>query len=103
MPVIVIAGFLLTAVSNVFSNAFHVYQAEIFPTAIRSTASGAAYSLSRATSVVLPFVAVPMLAAFGPVAVFSGSAVLIVLLCLNVAILGPASTGLQLEVVQKIA
>jgi MFS transporter, putative metabolite:H+ symporter len=102
VPVIVVAGFLLTAVSNVFSNAFHIYQAEIFPTAIRSTASGVCYSLSRATSTVLPFVAVPALAALGPVAVFSGSAVLIVLLCLDVGLLGPRSTGLELEQVQQI-
>jgi MFS transporter, putative metabolite:H+ symporter len=101
--VIVVAGFLLTAVSNVFSNAFHIYQAEIFPTAIRSTASGICYSLSRATSTVLPFVAVPALAALGPVAVFSGSAVLIVLLCLDVGLLGPRSTGLRLEDVQRIS
>ena len=102
VPVIIVAGFLLTAVSNLFAAALHIYQAEIFPTVIRSTASGVAYSLSRATSVVLPFVAVPALAAFGPVAVFSGSAVLIVLLCLDVAVLGPRSTGLQLETVQKM-
>jgi putative MFS transporter len=101
--VIVAAGFLLTAVSNVFSNAFHIYQAEIFPTPIRTTAGGVAYSLSRATSAVLPFVAVPALAALGPVAVFSGSAVLIVLLCLDVALLGPRSTGLELEHVQRIS
>lgn len=101
VPVIVIAGFLLTATSNIFSNAFHIYQAEIFPTAIRSTASGVAYSLSRATSTVLPFVAVPALAALGPVAVFSGSAVLIVLLCLDVGLLGPRSTGLELEEVAQ--
>jgi MFS transporter, putative metabolite:H+ symporter len=100
--VIVLSGFLLTAVSNVFSNAFHIYQAEIFPTVIRSTASGICYSLSRATSTVLPFVAVPALAALGPVAVFSGSAVLIVLLCLDVGLLGPRSTGLRLEEVQQI-
>ena len=99
--VIVIAGFLLTAVSNIFSNGFHIYQAEIFPTAIRSTASGICYSLSRATSTVMPFVAVPALAALGPVAVFSGSAALIVLLCLDVALLGPRSTGLLLEQVQQ--
>jgi MFS transporter, putative metabolite:H+ symporter len=97
---IVAAGFLLTAVSNVFSNAFHIYQAEIFPTAIRSTASGVAYSLSRATSVVLPFVAVPLLGTVGPVAVFTGSAVLIVVLCLDVGLLGPLSTGLALEEVR---
>jgi putative MFS transporter len=103
IAVIVVAGFLLTAVSNVFSNAFHIYQAEIFPTAIRSTASGVAYSLSRATSTVMPFVAVPALAAFGPVAVFTGAAVLIVLLCLDVGLLGPRSTGLRLEEVQRIS
>jgi len=103
VAVIVAAGFLLTAVSNIFSNAYHIYQAEIFPTAIRSTASGICYSLSRATSTVLPFVAVPALAALGPVAVFSGSAVLIVLLCLNVGLLGPRTTGLKLQDVQQIS
>lgn len=101
VAVIVAAGFLLTAVSNVFCNAFRIYQAEIFPTAIRSTASGAAYSLSRAASAVLPFIAVPLLTAFGPVVVFAGSAVLIVLLCVDVAVLGPRSTGLDLETVQQ--
>ncbi len=101
VAVIVAAGFLLTAVSNIFSNGFHIYQAEIFPTAIRSTASGMCYSLSRATSTVMPFIAVPALAALGPVAVFSGSAVLIVLLCLDVGLLGPRSTGLQLEQVEQ--
>jgi putative MFS transporter len=102
VAIIVVAGFLLTAISNVFSNAYHIYQAEIFPTAIRSTASGVAYSLSRLTSTVLPFVAVPALAAFGPVAVFSGSAVAIVLLCLDVGLLGPRSTGLELEEVERV-
>jgi putative MFS transporter len=101
VAVIVLAGFLLTAVSNIFSNGFHIYQVEIFPTAIRSTASGICYSLSRATSTVMPFVAVPALAALGPVAVFSGSAALIVLLCLDVGLLGPRSTGLALEQVQQ--
>ncbi len=94
---IVLAGFLLTAASNVFSNSFHIYQAEIFPTAIRATASGVAYSLSRLTLVVLPFVAVPLLSTAGPVWVFGGSAVLILLLCLNVAVLGPLTTGRALE------
>jgi putative MFS transporter len=102
VALIIAAGFLLTAVSNVFSNAFHIYQAEIFPTAIRTTASGICYSLSRATSTVLPFLAVPALAALGPVAVFSGSAILVVLLCLDVGLLGPRSTGLRLEDVQQI-
>ncbi|MFF2809380.1 MFS transporter [Streptomyces sp. NPDC058000] len=94
---IVAFGFLLTVCSNVFSNAFHVYQTEIFPTGLRSSAIGIAYSLSRLTSVVLPFVALRVLTDLGAAAVFGGSAVLLVLLCLDVALLGPRSTGRSLE------
>ncbi|WP_306320879.1 MULTISPECIES: MFS transporter [unclassified Streptomyces] len=94
---IVGAGFLLTVCSNVFSNAFHVYQTEIFPTGMRSSAIGIAYSLSRLTSVVLPFVAIDVLEDLGADAVFIGSGVLMVVLCLNVRILGPRTTGRSLE------
>ncbi|MER7155228.1 MFS transporter [Streptomyces lydicus] len=94
---IVAFGFLLTVCSNVFSNAFHVYQTEIFPTGLRSSAIGIAYSLSRLTSVVLPFVALSVLDELGPAAVFSASAGLMLLLCLDVALLGPRTTGRSLE------
>ncbi|MBL1094829.1 MULTISPECIES: MFS transporter [Streptomyces] len=94
---IVAFGFLLTVAGNVFSNAFHVYQTEIFPTGLRSSAIGIAYSLSRLTSVVLPFVALPVLTELGPAAVFTGSAGLMLLLCADVAALGPRSTGRSLE------
>ncbi|MET9296019.1 MFS transporter [Streptomyces sp. NPDC003077] len=97
MPVIVTAGFALTICANVFSNTFHVYQTEIFPTGLRSGAIGVAYSLSRLTSVILPFVALTVLTRLGPGAVFAGSAALMVLLCLDVALLGPRSTGRSLE------
>ncbi|MEV7382126.1 MFS transporter [Streptomyces lydicus] len=94
---IVAFGFLLTVCSNVFSNAFHVYQTELFPTGLRSSAIGIAYSLSRLTSVVLPFVALSVLDDLGPAAVFSASAGLMLLLCLDVALLGPRTTGRSLE------
>nr|WP_202538755.1 MFS transporter [Streptomyces sp. SID8379] len=96
---IVAAGFLLTVCSNVFSNAFHVYQTEIFPTGLRSSAIGIAYSLSRLTSVVLPFVALDVLDDLGATAVFSGSGVLMVLLCVNVRLLGPRTTGRSLDAI----
>ncbi|WP_212914073.1 MFS transporter [Streptomyces sp. TS71-3] len=98
---IVTAGFLLTVCSNVFSNAFHTYQTEVFPTGMRSSAVGIAYSLSRLTSAVLPFVAVRVLDSAGATAVFTGSAVLIVLLCLDIALLGPRTTGRGLEAVAE--
>ncbi|MCX5323350.1 MFS transporter [Streptomyces sp. NPDC005373] len=96
---IVGSGFLLTVCSNVFSNAFHVYQAEIFPTNLRSSAIGIAYSLSRLVSVILPFIALSVLDDLGATAVFAGSAVLMVLLCLNVGLLGPKTKGLALDAI----
>ncbi|GIH18577.1 MFS transporter [Rugosimonospora africana] len=96
-PLIVAAGFLLTICSNVFSNAFHVYQTEIFPTAVRSSAIGIAYSLSRAASALLPFIAVAALDRLGAGGVFGGSAVLIAALCVDVWLLGPRTNGRALE------
>jgi putative MFS transporter len=99
--IIMIAGFLLTVFSNVFSNGYHIYQTEIFPTGIRGSGIGIAYSLSRLTSAVLPFVAIAVLNGLGATAVFTGSAVLVVLLCLDVGILGPRSTKRSLESVAE--
>jgi MFS transporter, putative metabolite:H+ symporter len=94
---ILVAGFATTSVSNVFSNSFHIYQAEIFPTRMRATAVGSAYSLSRLSGAILPFITVAVLDHVGASAVFIGSFALMVLLCVDVGLLGPRSTGLNLE------
>src|SRR3954451_7524774 len=95
--VIVAAGFLLTASSNVFSNGFHIYQAEIFPTRMRSTAVSTSYALSRLSGAMLPFISVAALDRLGPTAVFLGSAAVLSVVALDVAILGPRTTGRNLE------
>ena len=97
VPLIVASGFLLTTASNIFGIALHIYQAEIFPTRMRGTAVGVTYSLSRLTGAALPFAALSILQVYGPVAVFSGSALMLCILCLDVGILGPKSTGQILE------
>lgn len=97
VPILIVSGFLLTTTSNVFSNAYHVYQAEIFPTRMRGTAVGLAYSFSRLTSAILPFVALPLLTTSGPTAFFIGSAVIMGIVGLDVGLLGPKSTGQSLE------
>jgi putative MFS transporter len=99
---ILVSGFLLTAASNVFSNGFHIYQAEIFPTHIRATAVGTAYSLSRVSAAILPFISVSVLDGLGATAVFVGSAAILVLLCLDIGLLGPRSTGRSLEQVSPV-
>ena len=58
-------GILYTLVSNIFSNAFHILQGEIFPTAIRGRAAGSAYGLSRLSSAAMPFVLLPVLDNYG--------------------------------------
>ena len=99
--VIVTLGFLYTAASNVFSNGLHVFQAEIFPTAVRTTAAGACYGLSRLSSAAMPFVLLPVLRQWGPGPMFVviGAAMWIVMI--DVAWFGPRTTGRSLEEVNE--
>lgn len=93
---ILILGFIYTAISNVFSNAFHVYQAEIFPTRLRATAASSAYSLSRLSSGFMPFILLPLLEHHGANALFAAVAVAMVICTGAIAWFGPSATGLTL-------
>ena len=101
MAPILIFGFLYTATSNVFSNAYHVYQAEIFPTALRATAASGTYSLSRLSTALMPFVLVPVLASAGVVALFTLVCAALAIVAVDVALLGPRTTGRRLEDVNR--
>ena len=94
---ILIAGFLYTAASNVFSNAYHVYQGELYPTRLRATGAGSAYSLSRLATAVMPFALLPLLDDHGSGAVFVCIGAAMVLLSIDIAVLGPRTTGRPLE------
>jgi MFS transporter, putative metabolite:H+ symporter len=94
---IVVFGLLTTAASNVFSNIYHVYQAEIFPSEVRATAVGWTYSVSRLSSAALPFILVPVLDNYGPTTMF---AVVLVALAATIAVIapiGPRTTGRSLD------
>jgi putative MFS transporter len=100
--VIVLFGFLTTATSNVFSNVYHVYQAEIFPTDVRATAIGWTYSLSRLSGGALPFILIPVLDRYGAAAMF---AVVVAALAITIAVIGlmgPRTTGRNLEDINPI-
>jgi putative MFS transporter len=92
-----IFGFLYTATSNVFSNAYHIYQAEIFPTALRSTAASGTYSVSRLGSAIMPFVLFPLLHDVGVTALFTVISAALLIVALDIAVLGPRTTGRTLE------
>jgi MFS transporter, putative metabolite:H+ symporter len=94
---IVVLGFLYTAVSNIFSNGLHIFQVEIFPTAVRATAAGACYGLSRLSSAAMPFVLLPVLDRWGAGAMFVVVAMALWIVVLDVAIFAPRTTGRSLE------
>jgi putative MFS transporter len=99
---IVTLGFLYTSASNVFSNALHIFQVEIFPTFVRATASGACYGLSRLSSAAMPFVLLPVLDRWGAGPMFSVVALALWLVVLDIAVFAPSTTGRSLEDVNVV-
>ncbi|WP_406635059.1 MFS transporter [Amycolatopsis sp. WGS_07] len=97
--VIVLAGVAFTTLSNVFSNAYHIYQAEIFPTELRASATGWTYALSRATTGLMPFLLLPLLHSRGSVAVFAVVAAAMVLVAVDIAMLGPRTSARSVEAI----
>ncbi|WP_067929431.1 MFS transporter [Alicyclobacillus shizuokensis] len=98
---IILFGFLYTLSSNIFSNAYHIFQAEIYPTAIRATAAGSAYSLSRLMSGLMPFVLLPVLNTHGATAMFTVVACAMVIIMIDIGSLGPRTSGRSLEDVNE--
>jgi MFS transporter, putative metabolite:H+ symporter len=94
---IIVFGLLTTAASNVFSNIYHVYQAEILPSDVRATAVGWTYSLSRLSSAVLPFVLIPILNHYGAAAMFTVALVALVAAVAVLVPFGPLTTGRSLD------
>jgi putative MFS transporter len=97
-PMMILAfGLSYTIVSNIFSNAFHVFQAEIFPTAVRATATSTAYGLSRLSSAAMPFVLLPLLEHSGAPAMFTAVAIAMVVVIVDIGVFAPSTTGHSLE------
>jgi putative MFS transporter len=103
---ITIFGLLYTALSNVFSDSYHVYQSEIFPTSIRSTAASWTYSLSRFSAGVAPFLLLPLLYStyprYGGGILFLVVAVILLLVALDVAVFGPKTLDRSVEDINHI-
>lgn len=92
-------GFCYTAISNLFSNAYHTYQAELFPTSLRATAAGSAYSLSRLSTAAMPYILIPILNSSGATWMFATVAAAMVILVIDVAVLGPRTTGRSVDAI----
>jgi putative MFS transporter len=88
-------GFTLAA--NVMSYAYHGYQAELFPTRIRSRAVGFVYSWSRLAAALSGLIVGSLLVTGGvlAVAMFIGAAMLVGIAAIG--LFGPSTNGLALE------
>lgn len=97
-PVLIgVLGILYTLVSNIFSNAFHILQGEIFPTAIRARAAGSAYGLSRLSSAVMPFILLPVLNDYGAGVMFALVAAAMLIVIVDIGLFAPRTSGRNLE------
>ncbi|HME41082.1 MAG TPA: MFS transporter [Steroidobacteraceae bacterium] len=90
-------GIAFTLAANIMSYAYHGYQAELFPTRIRSRAVGFVYSWSRIAAAFSGLIVGSLLATGGvpAVAVFIGGAMLVGIALIGV--FGPTTNGLALE------
>ncbi|HXC09060.1 MAG TPA: MFS transporter, partial [Steroidobacteraceae bacterium] len=98
LPTALIAiGIAFTLSANVMSYAYHGYQAELFPTRIRSRAVGFVYSWSRIAAALSGLIIGSLLHGGGvpAVALFIGGAMIVGIAVIG--IFGPRTNGLGLE------
>lgn len=94
-------GFLFALLSNIFSNAFHQYAAELYPTRIRAFADGVQYSLSRLGNYVWLTVLPIILTTYGPVTMYTVVLILAIIVFLDVGLLGPRASQIVVEKLSK--
>jgi putative MFS transporter len=62
------AGIAFNLVGSIYIAALSIYGAELFPTALRATASSAAWAVNRVTSALVPLALLPLLKSAGALA-----------------------------------
>ena len=96
---IVVFGMAYTLVSNISSNALHIYLAESYPSTIRARAAGAAYSMSKLCNAALPFVLLPILAHHGAGVVFGVVAAPLLILAVTANLFRHQTTGQSVDAI----
>jgi putative MFS transporter len=94
---LILSGVLLTAANMTMSYAYHAYQTEVFPTAIRARASGLVYSMSRISATFSGFIVAYMLRVGGVNGVFGLITSAMIVVIIVVAAFGPHVRGKPLD------
>ncbi|HET9341908.1 MAG TPA: MFS transporter [Candidatus Eremiobacteraceae bacterium] len=99
-PVAIILWGIAIALSiNWFSSAFHAYQAELYPTRIRSQGVGFVYSFGRLSAIGVGYAVAAVTRGFGTQGVFVMIAAAMVVVALIVSAFGPRTNRLELEAI----
>jgi putative MFS transporter len=94
---LILSGVLLTAANMTMSYAYHAYQTEVFPTAIRARAAGLVYSMSRVSAMFSGFIVAYMLRTAGVGGVFGLITTAMVIVIVTMAAFGPHVRGKPLD------
>ncbi len=97
-PALLIAcGVLITASNMTMSYAYHAYQTEVFPTAVRARAAGLVYSMSRVAATFSGFIVAWTLREAGVGGVFGLITTAMVIVIIAIAVWGPNVRGKPLD------
>jgi putative MFS transporter len=94
---LIVCGVLLTAANVTMSYAYHAYQTEVFPTAVRARAAGLVYSMSRVSATFSGFMVAFMLREGGVTGVFTLITAAMVVVIVTLAAFGPDVRGKPLD------
>jgi putative MFS transporter len=94
---LIACGVLITASNMTLSYAYHAYQTEVFPTAVRARAAGLVYSMSRVAATFSGFIVAWMLREAGVGGVFGLITAAMVVVIVAIAVWGPNVRGRPLD------
>jgi MFS transporter, putative metabolite:H+ symporter len=94
---LILCGVLVTAANMTLSYAYHAYQTEVFPTAIRARACGFVYSMSRLSAMFSGFIIAYMLRHGGVSGVFSLITSAMIVVIIVIGAFGPNVLGQALD------
>jgi putative MFS transporter len=94
---LIVLGVLISLAGQTISVAYHVYQTELFPTAVRCRANGFVYSASRVGAMLSGFLIAWLLRNYGVPGVFAGITACMLVVAISIGVFGPKTTGLRLE------
>jgi len=92
---LILCGVLITLANTILSYAYHAYQVEVFPTAIRARAGGIAYSSSRVGAISSGFLIAFFLRDFGATGAFGLITACMLGVVFVIGVFGPSNRDLD--------